>query len=106
LSLVATDKMIKERPELVARFTRAFQKTVAFMIADPTKAAKDLKVMVPGADVESDAEEIASLKPLIQNELTDKYGQGQFSRRSWSGKPGSGSLRGRIIRSTRWTLRR
>jgi NitT/TauT family transport system substrate-binding protein len=52
------------------------------MVADPAKAAKDLKVMVPGADVESDTAEIDDLKPLIKNDITAKYGLGNFDP-SW-----------------------
>ena len=57
------------------------------MVANPAKSAQDLKVMVPGADVESDTAEIDDLKPLIKNDITAKYGLGTFDpgwlNKSW-----------------------
>ncbi|MBV8537974.1 MAG: ABC transporter substrate-binding protein [Alphaproteobacteria bacterium] len=87
LSLAVSDKMIKTNPKLVAGFVRAYKKAIDFMIADPAKSAKDLKAMVPAADLESDTAEIASIKGLLTNEITDKYGMGTFEpallRKTW-----------------------
>ena len=78
LSVIAADKVIKERPDVVARFVRAFQKVTAFVVANPAGAAKDLKAMVPDADLESDTAEAHTLGPLIKNEVSAKYGMGTY----------------------------
>jgi NitT/TauT family transport system substrate-binding protein len=78
LSLAASDRLTKGNPQLVTRFVRAYKKAVEFMIADPAKSAKDLKAMIPAADLESDTAEIALIHDLMKNEITDKYGIGTF----------------------------
>ncbi|HTP83677.1 MAG TPA: ABC transporter substrate-binding protein [Alphaproteobacteria bacterium] len=78
LSVIAADKVIKERPDVVARFVRAFTKVTAFVVANPAGAAKDLKAMVPEADLESDTAEARTLGPLIKNEVSERYGMGTY----------------------------
>jgi NitT/TauT family transport system substrate-binding protein len=77
-SVLASDKMIKERPETVRRFVRAFIKAVEFTANNPDKAGQDLHDLVPGADLVSNTEEIYATVPLLRNEVTSKFGIGTF----------------------------
>jgi NitT/TauT family transport system substrate-binding protein len=63
---------------MLARLVRAFQKAVAFVVANPLRAAKDLKAMVPDADVETDAAECEAAALLIKNEISEKNGMGTY----------------------------
>jgi NitT/TauT family transport system substrate-binding protein len=77
-SVLASDKIIKEHPDTVARFVRAFIKTVKFYAENPEKVAEDLKAMVPEADLQSNIEEAKATAPLVKNEITDRDGFGTF----------------------------
>ncbi|MFA9439105.1 ABC transporter substrate-binding protein [Uliginosibacterium sp. sgz301328] len=77
-SMFASDKMIKERPEVLRRFMRAFRKSVDFALANPAKAAADLKAMVPEADVATLEAELRASIPLIQNDISKRDGVGIF----------------------------
>jgi NitT/TauT family transport system substrate-binding protein len=77
-SLMASDKNIRERPELVRRFARAFFRAVQFNLEHPAEAAKHLKSMVPDIDAEVAADEVRATIPLIKNEISAKYGLGTY----------------------------
>lgn len=78
LSLFASDKFIKERPEVLRKFLRAYAKATAFAIANPDAAAADLKAIVPEVDLAASAAEFRASIPLIQNEISAKTGLGAF----------------------------
>ncbi len=84
----ASDKMIRERPEVLRRYVRALQKSVQFAIANPDKAAADLKSMVPESDVQILAAELRASIPLIDNEISKRDGIGAFESKhlatTWS----------------------
>ncbi|QAY95521.1 sulfonate/nitrate transporter [Methylovirgula ligni] len=77
-SLMASDEIIKERPDVVRRFVRAFYKAVLFNLKNPDQAAKDLGSIVAGIDVASAAGDVRSTIPLIKNEVSAEYGVGTF----------------------------
>ena len=77
-SVVASDKMIRERPEVLKKVLRALQKSFANAIANPDAAAADLKAMVPEMDAKMAAAEFRASIPLIQNEVSKKDGIGAF----------------------------
>jgi NitT/TauT family transport system substrate-binding protein len=77
-SLMASGRVIKERPELTARMVRAFAKSVAFVAVNPMGAAKALKAMVPDIDLETDAAECEIAGGLIKNEISEKNGMGTY----------------------------
>jgi NitT/TauT family transport system substrate-binding protein len=77
-SLMASDRIIKEHPEIAARLVRAFHKSVAFVAANPMGAAKALKAMVPDVDLETDAAECEAAGRLIKNEISEKNGMGTY----------------------------
>jgi NitT/TauT family transport system substrate-binding protein len=87
LSLFASDKVIAEHPEIVARFVAACEKAIQFSLAHPEAAAKDLKDSVPLVDVNAAIVEVRSTIPVTKNEISDKYGMGTFDpvlvRRTW-----------------------
>lgn len=78
-SIMASDKIVHDSPDEVARFVRAYLKTVQFYAANPDKVAEDLKAMVPQADLQSNADEAKAAGPLVKNEITDRDGFGAFN---------------------------
>ena len=80
LSVFASEKMLKERPEVVKKFLRAYAKATDMAIADPKAAAEALKVMVPEVDVGVATEQFAASIPLMVNTLSKKDGAGAFEK--------------------------
>lgn len=83
-SVMAGDKIIKERPEVLRRYLRALNKALQFAIANPEKAAADLKAAVPEADAAVLAREFRSSIPLIDNEISKRDGLGRFEPKQLS----------------------
>ncbi len=77
-SLIASDKIIKEHPDTVARFVRAFKKSVRFVLDHPEQAGKDLHDVAPDTETEINILEINAMKPLIDNEISTRTGLGSF----------------------------
>lgn len=77
-SAMASDKIINERPETLKRYLRALNKSLQFAIANPDKAAADLKSVVPEADAAVIAAEFRSSIPLLQNDVSRRDGMGSF----------------------------
>jgi NitT/TauT family transport system substrate-binding protein len=80
LSVFASEKMLKERPETVKKFMRAYIKATDLAVADPLAAATALKTMVPEVDVEVARAQFASSVPLIVNAISKKDGAGAFDK--------------------------
>jgi NitT/TauT family transport system substrate-binding protein len=78
LSVFASEKMLKERPETVKKFMRAYLKATALAIADPGGAALALKAMVPEVDVDVARAQFAASIPLMVNAISKKDGEGAF----------------------------
>ncbi len=78
LSLFASDTVIKNNPDLVARFTRAYEDGVVASIASCHKGAEDLQAIVPEMDVRVAEEQCKTTIPLIKNEISEKNGMGTF----------------------------
>ena len=79
LSIFATDAMIANHPDVVARFLAACEKGIQFSIANPEAAAKDLKAAVPIVDLEPAIVEVKTTIPVTKNEISEKYGMGTFN---------------------------
>lgn len=77
-SVMAGDKIIKERPDVLRRFLRALNKSLQFTMANPEKAAADLKAAVPEADAAVIATEFRASLPLLQNEVSKRDGLGAY----------------------------
>jgi NitT/TauT family transport system substrate-binding protein len=78
LSLFASEKMLKERPEVVRRFVRAYQKASEAALANPKAAAEALKSMVPEVDVAVATAQFEASRSLMVNAVTQKDGFGRF----------------------------
>ena len=77
-SVMASDKFIKERPEVLARVLKVLRKSFDYALNNPDAAAADLKAMVPEMDVKMSADEMRSSLPLIRNEISSRDGMGVF----------------------------
>jgi NitT/TauT family transport system substrate-binding protein len=77
-SLIASDKIIKERPEVAKKFVRAFKKSVEFALAHPDEAGKDVHELVPDTDAATNTVEIEAMRPLVENEISKRTGLGAF----------------------------
>ena len=77
-SVMANDKLIKERPEVLKRYVRALSKALEFSIQNPQKAAESLKAQVPEADVAVIKAEFEASIPLLKNEISQRDGLGKF----------------------------
>jgi NitT/TauT family transport system substrate-binding protein len=78
LSLFVSDKMLKERPETVKKFVRAYAKAAELANADPSVAGASVKAMVPEVNAETAAKQWSVSIPLIVNEISKKDGMGAF----------------------------
>jgi NitT/TauT family transport system substrate-binding protein len=78
LSVFASERTLKERPETVKKFMRAYFKATQMAIADPTAAAMALKAMVPEIDVDVARAQFAASIPLMVNAISKKDGEGAF----------------------------
>ena len=78
LSLFASDRLIKEKPELVAKVLNIYKKALLIAINDPAKAGAALKAMVPDVDADIAAKEFTASARLIDTPLAKKDGLGAF----------------------------
>lgn len=78
-SALASDKTIKDRPDVLKRYLRALSKSLAFSIEQPQKAAEALKAQVPEADVAVVKAEFESSIPLLKNEISQREGMGAYN---------------------------
>ncbi len=87
LSLFASDKVIREKPDLVARFTRAYAEAVLRSVADCHAAAADLHAEVPDVDAATAEAECKTTIPIIRNAISNHDGFGTFDpallRKTW-----------------------
>ena len=77
-SALASDKTIKDRPDVLKRYLRALSKSLAFSIEQPQKAAEALKAQVPEADIAVVKAEFESSIPLLKNEISQREGMGAY----------------------------
>jgi NitT/TauT family transport system substrate-binding protein len=80
LSVFASEKVLKDRPETVKKFMRAYVKATKMAIADPLAAAKAVHAMVPEVDVEVARAQFAESIPLMVNAISKKDGDGAFAK--------------------------
>ncbi len=77
-SAMASEKMIKDRPDVLRRYMRALRKSLQFAMANPDQSAADLKSFVPETDPAVAAAEFRSSMPLIVNDISRRDGLGKF----------------------------
>lgn len=78
MSIFASDRILGERPDVVARFAAAYGKAVEGAIADPVAAAAALKEMVPEVDAAIAEQQWTVSIPLMANEISERDGMGAF----------------------------
>jgi NitT/TauT family transport system substrate-binding protein len=80
LSVFASDAMLKQRPETVMKFLRAYMKATDMAVADPAAAAAAVKAMVPEVDEGVASKQFSVSIPLIVNDISKKDGPGAFDK--------------------------
>lgn len=78
LSVFASDKIIKEKPAVVARFVRAMLKAIDYCVAHPDAAGEAVHQAAPSLDAPVAAAAFRASIPLIKNEISAKDGEGAF----------------------------
>ena len=79
-SLLASDKMIKDRPDVLRRFLKVYREAEKIMQADPQRAADAVKALVPEADIKGVKTDVDAAVPLIFNATTTADGLGKFTK--------------------------
>ena len=79
-SIVASDKTLAERPDVVRRFAKATRAAMIKTYENTTLAAENMKTMIPQGDVSVFKDQIEASKPYMFNEFTDRYGLGALGR--------------------------
>jgi len=79
-SLVASDRFLKDHPDVARRFVRAFLKAYRLAEVDPAAAAAALNALAPDVDADLSLAEWRATLPLIFNEVSDKDGFGVFEK--------------------------
>lgn len=77
-SLFASERMIREHPETVAKFSTAFRKSVLYTIAHPEDSGPAVKAMAPEVEAAYETENWLVSVPLIENEISKRDGIGGF----------------------------
>jgi NitT/TauT family transport system substrate-binding protein len=86
-TLMASNKVLSERPDVVHRFLKVMRQATQMTYDDPDAAAKAVKAMVPQGDFGIISGQIEASLPLMVNEVTRRDGLGVFSpglvRKTW-----------------------
>lgn len=77
-AVIASEKFLAERPDVARRFVKAYAKAVAYTWANPQESAEAVHKMVPEVEVKHAADTIASIRPLVINEVSARDGIGNF----------------------------
>ena len=77
-SVIASDALIAENPELVTRFVGAYKASVEAAAADPEAAVAALKQAVPEVDAELGVKQLTAALSLIINERSAVDGLGSY----------------------------
>ncbi|TBR41818.1 ABC transporter substrate-binding protein [Marinomonas agarivorans] len=78
-SVIASERFLKERPDVAKRFLSAFHKSVEFAFANPDMAAKAVNKKVPEADIPTAITTINSMRTLVYNSVSEKDGIGTIT---------------------------
>jgi NitT/TauT family transport system substrate-binding protein len=76
VSVLASEKIIKENPKVVAAFNRAMKKAIEFSLADPDAAAAATHSMAPRLDASKALKAWHAMIPLVKNEISAQHGLG------------------------------
>jgi NitT/TauT family transport system substrate-binding protein len=78
-SVIASNKMLAERPEVARKFLIALREGERRMKADPAKSAAAIKELVPETDLADNLGQIEVVNPITFNEVSDRDGLGIFN---------------------------
>lgn len=78
-SLMASETMIKQRPEVLKRFIAATKEAIIYSNQHPSEAAQALKHSAPEVDEVISAEIYKSSIPLLDNDISKRDGLGSFN---------------------------
>lgn len=78
-SLIANDDFLKEKPEVAARFVKAFKKSVEYTWEHPEESAELLRQSVPEVSTQVAVDTINAIRSLVYNEATDSHGLGALN---------------------------
>ena len=85
--LAASDAMIKERPDVLRRFLRAFHKAMLLSLKDPAVTGRALKKSAPEIDPQVAEAQFRASIPLIDNATSRRDGIGTIEpdllKKSW-----------------------
>ena len=85
--LVASNKLIEQRPEVLKRFLRAFHKAVLFSLKDPAAAGKAVQKASAEVDPAIATAQFTASMPLIDNAVSRRDGIGALEpgllKKSW-----------------------
>ena len=79
-ALIATDRMIAEKPEVVARFVRAAMRGLADAFADPDAAVANLRKSNPEVNAEIAKEQLLGIAEFVLVDDVRKHGYGHIDR--------------------------
>lgn len=77
-SLIASDRFLKERPDVARRFVAAYKKSLEFTKAHPKEAAEAVAAVVPELSAEDVEGSVKDALALAFNQVTEKDGLGVF----------------------------
>lgn len=78
-SIIANDRFLKKRPDLAKRFLRAYKKAIQYTWENPEISGKHVHALVPEVDAAEAAATIRSIRGLVYNEASEKFGLGTFN---------------------------
>jgi NitT/TauT family transport system substrate-binding protein len=86
-TIVATNKVLAERPDVVRRFLKVLRQAMLLTQQDPDAAARAVHVAAPQAELSAIRAQIDASVPMMFNEITQRDGLGVFSsghvRKTW-----------------------
>jgi NitT/TauT family transport system substrate-binding protein len=86
-TVVASSKIIAERPAAVGRFLKVMRQSLQLVYTDPAQAAEIMMKLLPQADLVTLRAQIDACQPYFLNEITRRDGLGVFNaervKKSW-----------------------
>ena len=86
-SVFAADKLIKDKPDVMRRFVKAYLAAAKAALADPADVARSMKATFPEMDQSLIAEQFATIVPLMDNDISHKEPLGTLDKallaRTW-----------------------
>jgi NitT/TauT family transport system substrate-binding protein len=77
-SLIASDRFLKERPDVARRFVEAYKKSIEFCRTNPAEASAAVTAMVSELGAEDVRGSMNDALALVYNDVTDRDGLGVF----------------------------